>query len=438
MFINRLITVCLTATLLLVASPIDAAEPLRLFGETMGTRYVVTIDSASLDDGGAALQKRIEARLAEINGQMSTWDKASEISRFNRSQSSDWFDVSAEFVFVVAESKRIFERTDGAFDPTVSPLIDLWGFGDRRKKIVPKAAAIETARQSIGMQHIELRTEPPALKKSLPDLQLNLSAIAKGYAVDALAALLVEQKITSFMVDIGGENRAGLPKASGDPWRSGIESPLSTPLPGQAQPFCRILELNESSVATSGDYRNSFEVDGVRYSHVIDPTTGWPVKEPPAAVSVAHQSCMSADAWATAMMVLGSEKGLMLAREEGLSVLFQYVTDSGDVEVHTAGVFSESSEPQEAPAAKKAAKSSAAPWFPFVAAAAIFIIAIAGMAIGTMVQNKQLKGSCGGLSAMPGSEGKSICELCTIPQDECTNAELRDQFQAVSLIEFSV
>ncbi len=435
MFINRLITVFLTATLLLVASPIGAAEPLRLFGKTMGTHYVVTLDSASLDDDGAALQKRIEARLAEINAQMSTWDKASEISRFNHSRSTDWFDVSAEFVVVVVEAKRIFERTDGAFDPTVSPLIDLWGFGGDRKKIVPDAAAIETARQSIGMQHVEVRTEPPALKKSLPELQLNLSAIAKGYAVDVLAAVLVEQDITSFMIDIGGENRAGLPKANGNPWRAGIESPLNTPLPGQDHPFSRIVDLNESSVATSGDYRNFFEIDGVHYSHAIDPTTGWPVKEPPAAVSVVHQSCMSADAWATAMMVLGRKKGLAVARKEGLSVLFQYVTESGDMELHAAGLLAESSTPPPAAPTQEAdssAASSSAPWFPFVAAAAIFIIAIAGMAIGTIVQNKQLKGSCGGLASMPGRDGKSICELCTIPKDECTNAELREQMQTAA------
>jgi FAD:protein FMN transferase len=435
MFTSRLFTFCLTATLLCTTSAVRATEPLRLFGETMGTHYIVTIDSPSVDDDGAALQERIEARLAEINAQMSTWDSTSEISRFNSLQSTDWFDVSPEFIFVVAEAKQIFECTEGAFDPTVSPLIDLWGFGDDRNRSVPDTTAIDAARRSIGMQHVELRKEPPALKKSLADLQLNLSAIAKGYAVDAIAALLVEQNVTSFMIDIGGENRGGLPKASGDPWRAGIESPLNAPLPGQELPFSRIVDLNESAVATSGDYRNFFEIDGSRYSHAIDPATGWPVKEPPAAVSVVHSSCMSADAWATALMVLGSEKGLPLAREQGLSVLFQYVTDTGDVLEHATGLLTrKSQQPPKVPAKKTAPPSSsaAAPWFPFVAAAAIFIIAIAGMAIGTIVQNKHLKGSCGGLAAMPGSDGKSICELCTIPKDECTNAELREQMQAAS------
>ncbi len=433
MFTNRLFKVCLTATLIFTASTTAAAEPLRLFGRTMGTHYVVTIDSPSVEDAGEALQERIEARLVEINRQMSTWDSTSEISRFNHSRSTEWFNVSAEFVVVVAEAKRIFEYTDGAFDPTLSPLIDLWGFGDDRKKTVPAAAAIEAARRSIGMQHVDLREEPPALRKSLAALQLNLSAIAKGYAVDAIAALLVEQKITSFMIDIGGENCGGQPKANGDPWRAGIESPLNAPVPGQELPFSRIVELNESSVATSGDYRNFFEIDDVHYSHAIDPTTGWPVQEPPAAVSVVHPSCMSADAWATALMVLGSGKGLPLAREQELSVLFQYVTETGDILEHATGVLTETSQQPPAVPEKNAPKpSSAAPWFPFVAAAAIFIIAVAGMAIGTIVQNKQLKGSCGGLAAMPGSDGKSICELCTIPKDECTNAEIREKMQAAS------
>ncbi len=435
MFTSRLFTVCLTATLICTATAVRAADPLRLFGETMGTHYIVTIDSPSVDDDGAALQERIKARLAEINSQMSTWDSSSEISKFNNAQSTDWFEVSTEFIFVVAEAKRIFECTDGAFDPTVSPLIDLWGFGDDRKKTVPDATAIAAARQTIGMQHLDLRKEPPALKKSLAGLQLNLSAIAKGYAVDAISALLVDQNITSFMIDIGGENRAGQPKANGAPWRAGIESPLSAPLPGQDLPFSRVVDLNESSVATSGDYRNFFEIDGSHFSHTIDPTTGWPVKAPPAAVSVLHTSCMSADAWATALMVLGSEKGVPLAREQELSVLFQYVTEAGDVQEHATGLLVEPSQPSATAPPKKAAEpttSTSAPWFPFVAAAAIFIIAIAGMAIGTIIQNKHLKGSCGGLASMPGSDGKSICELCTIPKDECTNAELREQMQAAS------
>ncbi|MDG2128587.1 MAG: FAD:protein FMN transferase [Fuerstiella sp.] len=441
MFTLRLFTVCLTATLIFAASAIRADEPLRLFGRTMGTHYVVTVDSPAVAGDGAALHRRIEFRLAEINAQMSTWDRSSEITRFNDSQSTDWFDVSAEFVLVVAEAKRIFECTEGAFDPTLSPLIDLWGFGDDRIKAVPEASAIRAASKSVGMQHVELRSKPPALKKSLPGIQLNLSAIAKGYAVDAVAALLADQNITSFMVDIGGENRGGQPKANGNAWRAGIESPLNAPLPGQELPFSRIVELNEASVATSGDYRNFFEIDGSRYSHAIDPATGWPVKEPPAAVSVVHQSCMSADAWATAMMVLGSKQGLLLAREQNLSVLFQYVTDNGQIQEFATGLLAEpSAEPQAAPAknaeeptgSNTSSSSTSAPWFPFVAAAAVFIIAIAGMAIGTIIQNKHLKGSCGGLAAMPGSDGKSACELCTLPKDQCTNAEIREKMQSAS------
>ena len=164
-----------------LASVACAGEALKLDGPTMGTYYSVVVDSPSTSLGdGKQLAAKIEARLTEINRQMSTWDDASEISAFNRSRSTDWQEVSAEFAAVVTEAKRIHSLTNGAFDPTVSPLIDLWGFGDHRQKTVPAAAAIEVALKSTGMQHLEMRTDPPALKKHLPELQLNLSELLRG------------------------------------------------------------------------------------------------------------------------------------------------------------------------------------------------------------------------------------------------------------------
>ncbi len=395
----------------LFAPHLFAAEPLKLAGDTMGTYYSIVIDSPAEGLGkGTQLQGRIEARLAEVNGQMSTWDEDSEISRFNRSLSTQWFEVSPEFATVAAEAKRIHELSKGAFDPTVAPLIDLWGFGDRRPRDIPDDATIAAAMKRVGMQHVSVRIDPPAIKKSIPELQLNLSAIAKGYAVDLLAELLIAEGQPSFVVDIGGEDRAGKPKASGEAWKLGVESPLGG--------LRRVVPLADKSIATSGDYRNNFTMDGVVYSHAIDPATGWPVKNPPASVSVISDSCMTADGWATTMMILGTEKGLELAKAEGLSVMFQTV-ENNEVRDTTTGLFGET-------------KSASMPWFPFAAAAVIFLIAIAGMAIGVMLQNKTIKGSCGGLASMPGSEGKSICELCTIPKDQCTNAELREKMQAAA------
>lgn len=417
---TRFIALVVISTVSCDTSP-AIAEAIQITGPTMGTYYKVVIDSPPEGLDTDLLQDKIEAKLVKINQQMSTWDEASEISKFNQSDSTDWFEVSPQFAGVVVEAKRIFELSEGAFDPTVEPLIKLWGFGDRRRKEIPSDDAIADALKQTGMGNIEVRLEPPSLKKKVSGLQLNLSAIAKGYAVDAVAEVLKNDGLLSYVVDIGGENKAGKSKASGSPWKLGVESPV-----GGLQ---RVLRLTESSVATSGDYRNFFKMNGVTYSHTIDPTTGWPMKNPPASVSVICESCMTADAWATAMMVLGAKRGGEIATASRLSVMFQEVSDDDQIVETTFGAFAETED--AAVSAKTPGKDSASmPWFPFAAAAAIFLIAVAGMAIGTMVQNKSLKGSCGGLASMPGSEGKSICELCTIPRDQCTNTELREQMQA--------
>jgi FAD:protein FMN transferase len=377
----------------------------RLRGETMGTYYSILLDGT---DGNAAatIQPAVTECLADVNRQMSTWDPESEISKFNQQQTTDWIAVSPEFALVVQEAKRIHDLTTGAFDPTVSPLIDLWGFGDRRPQHIPTTEDIASAKRHVGMNLIEVQTQPPALRKTDPAVQLNLSAIAKGHGVDRLSQLLTDAGFPAHVVDIGGENRTGIAKSSGESWRLGVESPLGG--------LNRILEVTETAVATSGDYRNYFEIDGVRYSHAINPVTGKPVANPPASISVVHPSCMTADAFATAFMVLGVERGLQLARQEKLSVMFQTVDDNDNVVEDGTGVFETSS-----------ANQSNAWWLPFVAALGIFMVAIAGMAIGVLVKNRELKGSCGGLAAMSGEDDHSACELCTVPKDQCVNSELR-------------
>lgn len=405
------------------ADRLPAAERLQVAGQTMGTRYAVTIDSPRETDTEASVIAEIEKRLAEINAQMSTWEETSEISRFNRSDSGNWFPVSAEFAVVVEEAVKIHEISQGAFDPTVSPLIELWGFGKGRPDTVPDQEAIDAALQSVGMENIEVRPAPPALRKAHPDVQLNLSAIAKGYAVDAIAELLLESGRRSFVVDIGGETRAGIAKASGDPWRIGVESPEADLRRGQ--PPERILSITEAAVATSGDYRNRYEVDGVTYSHTIDPATGHPVRNSPASVSVIHESCMTADALATALMVLGPDRGIELATAHGYSVLFQMVGEDGKLTARGTGQFETSN-------GKRSEQKSSDSWVLFVAAGILFLVAVGGMAIGVLVSNREIKGSCGGLASMPGSDGKSICELCSIPREECVNEELRQQMREAS------
>ncbi|MCL4110994.1 UNVERIFIED_CONTAM: hypothetical protein GTU68_053191 [Idotea baltica] len=407
----------------------------------MGTTYAVTV--SKLPDGllKSDLGDKLTGRLDVVNQQMSTWDPESEISRFNQSESTDWFPISAEFLEVVVEAKRIYEVTDGAFDPTVSPVIDLWGFGDKRPKAIPTDDQIESALGTIGMKHIQIQNDPPAIKKLKSQIQLNLSAIAKGYGVDDLAETLQELGIRSYLVDIGGETRAGAAKPDGSPWRLGIESAL-----GGLQ---QIVPLSDGSMATSGDYRNFFEIDGKRYSHAINPVTGRPVEDPAASVSVRHASCMTADAFATALMVMNQQDALRLAKAEGLSVLFQRVNEAGAVDLAGTGSMvpeepaanpTQSSGEEttqvatETPKTKseQADQEQSSIWVPFVAAAVLFLLAVGAMSLGTMIQNRQIKGSCGGLASLPGHDGKSACDMCSIPRDQCTNAEVKERIRAMA------
>jgi thiamine biosynthesis lipoprotein len=196
-------------------------------------------------------------------------------------------------------------------------LVNLWNFGpDPRAGQVPTVAEIERERERVGYRRLEVRLSPPSLRKTHPGVYLDLSAIAKGYAVDEIAELLIQRGVPGFMVEVGGEVRTSGHRPDGQPWRIGIEKPVDFQRSVQ-----RVVELTGKSLATSGDYRNFFEKDGRRYSHEIDPQTGYPVQHELASVSVISDSCMLADAWATGLMVAGPEAALRLAREQGLEVL---------------------------------------------------------------------------------------------------------------------
>lgn len=318
--------------LLITWNPACAEDPLRINGETMGSYYSIVIDSPGSTDG-ERLQKDIEEIFAEINRQMSNWSKDSEITRFNESQSTDWFPVGKQFAIVTQEAKRLHTVTGGKLDVTVAPLIELWGFGRNKVKRVPTEEQLKAAMESVGMQHVEVQLDPPAIRKLKPEININLAALAPGFAADEVSKLLRERGLKAHVVDVGGENLAGEAKASGDPWRLGVESPLGG--------LHKVVELTNKAIATSGDYRNFFVIDGRRYSHILDPSTGKPVENPPASVSVIHKSCMTADALGTAMMVLGPEEGLKLAKSLNVDVLFLDVTKEGRLEERSTGVFAE-------------------------------------------------------------------------------------------------
>ena len=293
-------------------------------GQTMGTRYKVSLaakaPSSQWPTDTNHVRRLVNQKLDEINRQMSTYDPESEISRFNQSESNEWFPVSDETAFVVAFALEIGARTEGAFDPTIGPVVNVWGFGPgQQKEVVPSEQAILKALARIGYQKLEVRKDPPALRKSNPGIYLDLSAIAKGYAVDQVTELLKAQGFGGTLVEIGGEVRTTGSKPDLSPWRIAIEKSEHSP-----QPFQQVLELSDAALATSGDYYNFFVKDGIRYSHSIDPQTGRPVHHALAVVSVQADTCMEADALATALLVMGTDRGYDWCIQHAVAGLFQY------------------------------------------------------------------------------------------------------------------
>jgi thiamine biosynthesis lipoprotein len=303
----------------------STSELLELRGRTMGTTFMVKTLKKPEDlefttsELTLKLSKDIGEILTTVNRQMSTWVKDSEISRFNRYRETGWFDVSSDTALVFAEALRVSELSNGAFDITVGPLVNLWGFGPAETgRQIPGDEQIKEVMAKTGYQKLSVRpsSSPPAIKKEIPGIQCDLSAIAKGFGVDKLAEYLESKGYMNYLVEIGGEVRGKGINHEKRPWRVAILAPG----PGGQSPYQKVLSLKDKAMATSGDYFNYFEKDGVRYSHTIDPTTGKPITHKLASVTVIHDSCMTADAVATAINVLGPAKGYELALKENLPV----------------------------------------------------------------------------------------------------------------------
>ena len=310
-----------------------AVRPLIFSGPTMGTYYRVTLAAEPADFPHDKIKAVIEDRLDDINAKMSTYRADSELSRFNQYRGTDWFPVSGDTATVVTEALQIHRLTGGAFDITVGPLVNLWGFGPPEKRTEPPAQdKIESARDKIGSQHLQVRPSPPALKKDIGDLYVDLSAIAKGYAVDAVAKSLESMGIVDFIVDIGGDMLAKGRKKDSSFWKIAIESPIV-----EDREIQRAIGVSNLAVATSGDYRNYFEANGQRYSHEINPRTGWPIRHALASVTVLDPSCMRADAWATALIVLGPVEGFKMVEKRNLEAYFIIKGEDGFLEKETRG-----------------------------------------------------------------------------------------------------
>ncbi|MDC3058685.1 FAD:protein FMN transferase [Litorivicinus sp.] len=302
----------------------------KFSGKTMGTTWSVVIANPIASHDQTALQAKIESLLVEVNRQMSTYDPTSEISQFNQSENlNTWFPVSDLFAITTAMALGFSDISNGAFDPTVGPILNLWGFGpDAGDYALPSDALIEKAQSQIGFSAISVRA-PEAdggaaiMKRS--QRRLDLSAIAKGLGVDQLYELLDDQGYANFLVEIGGEIRVKGDK-DGLGWKIAVEKPLK----GE-RAVEQLLSLKNVALATSGDYRNYREIDGVAYSHTIDPATGRPVTHQLASVTVADLECAIADGWATTLLVLGPEEGFELAVSRNLSAMFIERSDDGFV-----------------------------------------------------------------------------------------------------------
>ncbi|WP_340617550.1 FAD:protein FMN transferase [Xenorhabdus entomophaga] len=301
-------------------------EQQNLNGQTMGTYYSVKYVADSSSSAPENLQKEIDRLLEEVNDQMSTYRPNSELSRFNQSREVNKpFPVSAATAKVVKEAIRINQLTDGALDVTVGPLVNLWGFGpEGRITKAPTDEELANRRVWTGINNLSVKGN--SLIKSIPELYVDLSSIAKGYGVDVVAEYLESQNIKDYMVDIGGEVRTSGNNGKGNPWRIAIEKPSDS---GMAQSAQEIIEPGNMSIATSGDYRNYFEQNGVRYSHTINPKTGRPITHNLVSITVIAQTCMSADGFSTGLDVLGPEKGMEVAEKLNIPVFMIVKTKDG-------------------------------------------------------------------------------------------------------------
>lgn len=315
-------TAAFLSALVLVGCSAGPGEYLFI-GGTMGTSWSAKVVSTS-EINQPEIQAGMQAVLDNVNSKMSNWDAGSEVSLFNTGPSG-CLAVSDQTVEVVRISQDLSRITGGIFDGTLGPLIDLWGFGaEFTAEQMPSPEAIEQSLQQIGYQKLSLSGNQ--LCKDQASLAINLSATAKGYGVDKVAEYLESIGIERYLVEVGGEVRVLGQNRNNEPWHIGIEAPLDNVISGQVQ---ELVELEGLALATSGDYRNYFMHEGVRYSHIIDVVTGYPVPQQLASVTVLHESAAWADGWATAMLALGPERGLEMAEQQNLAAYFVLRTDLG-------------------------------------------------------------------------------------------------------------
>ncbi|ETX09748.1 thiamine biosynthesis lipoprotein ApbE [Marinomonas ushuaiensis DSM 15871] len=297
-------------------------ELVSFSGPTMGTTYTVKFYTTEQVHNPWALKDDVDNVLVKVNRLMSTYDPTSELSEFNKLPAGQSADISTDMAHVIDKALLISEMTAGEYDVTVGPLVNLWGFGPgEREDKVPTQASIDEAKTRVGYEFLTLNSRRLTKEK---DIYVDLSSIAKGYGVDEVARVLRERGVESYLVEVGGEISSKGMKPDGSAWKIAIESPA-----GGHSMVERILSLDDVAIATSGDYRNYFEKNGVRYSHTINPITGKPITHRLVSVTVIDKTATMADGLATAITVLGPEKGFAFARENGIAAYLLVKTDFG-------------------------------------------------------------------------------------------------------------
>lgn len=307
-----------------------ASAALReLRGLSMGTTWSVKLVAAAA--ALPALERGIQARLDEVVAQMSTWETGSDISRYNRAEAGSVHALPAAFADVLQAALALAADTDGAYDPTIGPLTDLWGFGPAGARAqAPASAPLAQARERVDWRRLRFDAARNELLQP-GGAYLDFSSIAKGYGVDRVADWLLAQGVADCLVEVGGELRGHGRKPDGGAWRVAVEQP------GHEDQTAAVIALDGLAIATSGDYRRYFQRDAQRYSHTLDPRTGAPIEHALASVTVLHERCMHADALATALTVLGVRAGLAYANRRQLAALFVAREGDGFVTHSTPG-----------------------------------------------------------------------------------------------------
>ena len=307
--------------------PPAAEHPmLEIHGRTMGTFYGVKV-VGDFPGGQQALQTQVDSLLKHYNDEISTYDPNSSLSKFNQQQTTAPFPVSQDMADIVISAVRVGQRTQGVLDVTVGPLVNLWGFGpDRRPVKIPTDAQITAARQRVGIQrlHVDVSADHAELRKDIPNMYVDLSTVGEGFGADKIADFLESRGVHNYLVEIAGASRSRGVNAKGEPWKLAIQKPTDELDEVQA-----IVKPDGRAISTSGSYRNYYELNGQRYSHIIDPSTGKPITHRLVSATVITPTALEADGLDTALMVMGPEKAMAFAKQQHLAVYLVIKTDKG-------------------------------------------------------------------------------------------------------------